>query len=83
MQYDVTSNVCQADRADRDAQTETGNPISHHESSSNYRVGTTASARVLYKRLQIREVISGAVEKKYIPKKSGTLVVRVWVRTWT
>ena len=63
MQCDVTTIVCQADLADKGRQTETGNPISHHESSSNYRVGTTASARVLYKRLQIREVISGAAEK--------------------
>ena len=83
MQCDVTTIVCQADLADKGRQTETGNPISHHESSENYRVGATASARLLYKRLQKRKVISGAVGKKYIPKKSGTLVVRVWVRTWT
>ncbi len=33
--------------------------------------------------LSFGEIISGAVEEKYMPKKSGTLVVRVWVRTWT
>ena len=76
MQYDVTTNVA-------DVEPTSGNSDESSEMLSNYRGGTTASARVLYKRLQIEKVISGAVEEKYIPKKSGTLVVRVWVRTWT
>ena len=81
MQCDVTTIVCQADLADKGRQTETGNPISHHESSSNYRVGTTASARRLFKRLRGRQVISGAAGKKYKPKKSGTVLVGFWVRS--
>ena len=52
MQCDVTANVCQADLADKGRQTETGNPNESSEMLSNYRGGTTASARVLYKRLQ-------------------------------
>ena len=76
MQCDVTTNVA-------DAITNVGNPNESSETLSNYRGGTTASARVRYKLLSFGEIISGAVEEKYMPKKSGTLVVRVWVRTWT
>ena len=63
MQCDVTTIVCQADLADKGRQTETGNPNESSEMLSNYRLGTTASARVLYKRLQIGKIISGAVGK--------------------
>ncbi len=66
-----------------DATTNIGNPNESSETLSNYRGGTTASARVRYKLLSSGVVISGAVGKIYKPKKSGTLVVRVWVRTWT
>ena len=46
-----------------DAKPKLGNPNESSEMLSNYRGGTTASARVLYKRLQIEKVISGAVGK--------------------
>ena len=45
MQCDVTTNVA-------DATTNVGNPNESSEIAANYRGGTTASARVLYKRLK-------------------------------
>ncbi len=64
-----------------DAITNIGNPDESSETLSNYRGGTTASARVRYKLLSSGEVISGAVGKIYKPKKSGTVLVGFWVRS--
>ena len=74
MQYDVTTNVA-------DVEPTSGNSDESSEMLSNYRGGTTASARVLYKRLQIGKMISGAVGKYTKPKKSGTVLVGFWVRS--
>ncbi len=64
-----------------DATANIGNPDESSETLSNYRGGTTASARVRYKLLSSGVVISGAVGKIYKPKKSGTVLVGFWVRS--
>ena len=64
-----------------DAMTNSGNPDESSEMLSNYRGVTTASARVLYKRLNMEKVISGAVGQTYKAKKSGTVLVGFWVRS--
>ena len=54
-----------------DAKPKLGNPNESSEMLSNYRGGTTASARVLYKRLKIWKFISGSVGRKTHTKEVG------------